>query len=228
MLFPAILYARTFQSPLPIRGETPPARTPCWRSYFNPLSPYGERPAPSVLWTSPLKNFNPLSPYGERQPGLPGQRLAAPISIPSPHTGRDPNSSKQPATATGISIPSPHTGRDAQPRPPFFGRHYFNPLSPYGERRTATERKGGRADISIPSPHTGRDKYNIYIKAMQNQFQSPLPIRGETTSSAATSRRTNIFQSPLPIRGETHTRFCRFLCFGISIPSPHTGRDKCG
>ena len=77
--------------------------------YFNPRSPYGERPAAPAPSTTG-KDFNPRSPYGER-PDRPHRDDGAAISIHAPLTGSD---SGCPAAA----------GR----------RRYFNPRSPYGER----------------------------------------------------------------------------------------------
>ena len=122
-----------FQSTLPVRGAT--ARTssaPQKRPYFNPRSPYGERPGtwtalalPGIFQsTLPVRgatwglrhqgrstrDFNPRSPYGERQ------------QAPVPGGG----------------------SRDFNPRSPYGERHgfltfplhlsNFNPRSPYGER----------------------------------------------------------------------------------------------
>ena len=56
----------TFQSTLPLRGATATLRSfySFW-GYFNPRSPYGERPPNSVLLVDEV-DFNPRSPYGER------------------------------------------------------------------------------------------------------------------------------------------------------------------
>ena len=83
----------------------------------------------------------------------------------------------------------------------------------------------------------------------QTQFQSTLPIQGETLHDPDTFRRGEIFQSTLPIQGETVIEldvFTREMIFQstlpiqgetpgcgwmstrllISIHSPYTGRDK--
>ena len=127
-------------------------------TYFNPLSPHGERPvvfgildtAYSFQSTLPAwgetrrlrlpergrPNFNPLSPHGERR-GLYGPILAQrKISIHSPRMGRDPSACFRPPNAQ-ISIHSPRMGRDPRSVRPALGRAYFNPLSPHGERRKA-------------------------------------------------------------------------------------------
>ena len=124
----------------------------------------------------------------------------------------------------------------------------FNPLSPCGERQDIYNRDPLEFKISIHSPHAGRDAYGRDPQCLWHvQFQSTLPMRGETTTysivlsdyshfnplSPCGERRTvyiNVnpesrFQSTLPMRGETsfdlHNTNRRF----ISIHSPHAGRD---
>ena len=145
-----------FQSTLPTRGETPACSGGRWAQiHFNPLSPHGERhPAPSVL--------------------LPAQ----PISIHSPHTGRDIPGSLQ-GFPMLISIHSPHTGRDAAGGTNADRAHNFNPLSPHGERPDSRP-----------------------LKPEKRLFQSTLPTRGETRASVKKAV-DKIFQSTLPTRGET-------------------------
>ena len=173
------VYKSAFQSTLPVWGETVlDTMARVMEVYFNPLSPYGERPACDGANAKEIGNFNPLSPYGERpsrstsrtatryfnplspygerpweirataagkrfQSTLPvwGETCFAPvglhgllISIHSPRMGRD---EQLPAylAAARISIHSPRMGRDGARLKIFFAAHYFNPLSPYGERR---------------------------------------------------------------------------------------------
>ncbi len=59
---------------------------------------------------------------------------------------------------------------------------------------------------------------------MPYEFQSTLPMRGETSSMR--SRRSSLsFQSTLPMRGETVPDIVLALAYLISIHSPHAGRD---
>ena len=124
-------------------------------------------------------NFNPRSPYGERPGADPGAGGAGDISIHAPRTGSDWQfwrakwcrwifQSTLPvrgATSfvstcpdgTDISIHAPRTGSDYPVQPLRVGRGYFNPRSPYGERRPA----GQGCDPAVP-------------------FQSTLPVRGAT------------------------------------------------
>ena len=122
---------------------------------FNPFSPYGERRLQNaqdelkVLFQSPLPmrgetceggdcekwlNFNPLSPCVERRLANRLRAADAGISIPSPHTGRDPT----PCSICKRMI------------------RFQSPLPIRGETRSSRSRRR-RPPISIPSPHTGRD-----------------------------------------------------------------------
>ena len=109
--FCCVIIIMTFQSTLPIQGETLQL---CYNVnsfyYFNPLSLYRERPG---AWPGrrTRRHFNPLSLYRER-PSCSSYSISyLYISIHSPYTGRDP----------GFQTSS-HT-------PP-----HFNPLSLYRER----------------------------------------------------------------------------------------------
>ena len=58
------------------------------QEHFNPLSPHGERL--TAIGTGPGgTDFNPLSPHGERLRQTTSCSISPPISIHSPHTGRD-------------------------------------------------------------------------------------------------------------------------------------------
>ena len=109
---------RTFQSTLPLRGATCPAKsaeTGVWISIHAPLtgSDWG--------MLCPIKNyinFNPRSPYGERLNPDRGYPRALAISIHAPLTGSD--------------------GLHARGKA---GQGNFNPRSPYGERLYGDDRK---------------------------------------------------------------------------------------
>ena len=167
-----------FQSTLPTRGETCP-RCPGCRSSCH---------------------FNPLSPHGERRSGQTGYRRFRPISIHSPHTGRDPISLLLVMEIVSISIHSPHTGRDQlvlrrQPIPAD-----FNPLSPHGERQFQTDSTNGICSISIHSPHTGRDDHFCrMINRAQISIHSPHTGRDNILSGAQLAAR---YFNPLSPHGE--------------------------
>ena len=191
-------------------------------SYFNPLSPCGERPkevAEKVgyykfqstlpmrgetslrqLYRLPTKQFQSTLPMrGETRAGDCGLGHER-ISIHSPHAGRDQLEIGS-ATTDYISIHSPHAGRDKHRR---YMRNYitnFNPLSPCGERLAD--------DFSTDETR---------------RFQSTLPMRGETIPTW-NGQQTLIFQSTLPMRGETPCSRRSLRRTVISIHSPHAGRD---
>ena len=150
-------------------------------------------------------NFNPLSPCGERQRRSNTMPKAILISIHSPHAGRD--------NIAGLCL---HLGISFQSTLPMRGETNieisycpmcgnFNPLSPCGERQLSMPMAAYDMSISIHSPHAGRDPPSQAAYEFQSQFQSTLPMRGETTA------------------------FCLYDCsMGISIHSPHAGRhNKC-
>ena len=105
-------FTYTYFNPRSPYGERPQVDVLVHRKPdFNPRSPYGERPRHPPADVPP-RNFNPRSPYGERLARLVARDVLDLISIHAPHTGSDATSAR-----------SPH--RCA----------YFNPRSPYGERR---------------------------------------------------------------------------------------------
>ena len=125
---------RRFQSTLPLRGATRASKEiRCGRSDFNPRSPYGERLERAIL-----------------------RRMAYEISIHAPLTGSDQNIGFI-AHRQNISIHAPLTGSDGEGLRSQVASTYFNPRSPYGERRY------------FPL-HLGKNA----------QFQSTLPLRGAT------------------------------------------------
>ena len=144
---------------------------------FNPRSPYGERPLRRQISVT-RSNFNPRSPYGERpecvgegafdaqfQSTLPLRGATQPreltgerktISIHAPLTGSDALRTRDRQVGK-ISIHAPLTGSDILPYPVSSKIRYFNPRSPYGERRLASLSSIMLSSISIHAPLTGSD-----------------------------------------------------------------------
>ena len=146
-------------------------------------------------------NFNQRSPYEERPPGHRVQQSCGGISIHAPHTGSDKDRNRD-RSVRRISIHAPHTGSDGTLTTGTAHTSYFNPRSPYGERR-------GR-DPGLTA-HGG--------------FQSTLPIWGATGVLMPDSG-TISFQSTLPIRGATVSVQDGHDEARISIHAPHTGSDR--
>ena len=148
----------SFQSTLPIREETaffmPSEAEPV---HFNPLFPYGKRPGACAACSPLGLRFQSTLPIREETKLHLGSLHTKCISIHSSHTGRDPGRGHV-HVGEAISIHSSHTGRDIHVAFLSAGRPDFNPLFPYGKRRTAARRKRKRIQISIHSSHTGRDQ----------------------------------------------------------------------
>ena len=145
------------------------------------------------------------------------------ISIHSSHTGRDaPAGYRWPGLI--ISIHSSHTGRDrGQLGLPRHGA-YFNPLFPYGKRPDGGRAQGPGREISIHSSHTGRDGRLQVVKSDLGNF-NPLFPYGKRPPRPAARREQPEFQSTLPIREETSASAAFLRRGAISIHSSHTGRD---
>ena len=101
-----------------------------------------------------------------------------------------------------ISIHAPRTGSDKRFQALPISGKYFNPRSPHGERQT------------LSSPPDFR-----------KIFQSTLPARGATSSSASLLPARTSFQSTLPARGATVGKFIKSCEELISIHAPRTGSD---
>ena len=108
-----------------------------------------------------------------------------------------------PRATPAISIHSPHTGRDLTcARVMDFGIN-FNPLSPYGERRKTPDQLRRMAEFQSPLPIRGETS-RFQCRFLAEQFQSPLPIRGETYPQKLSGRPQKYF-NPLSPYGERPT-----------------------
>ncbi len=146
-----------FQSTLPLRGATLVVTYVCTPIfYFNPRSPYGERPASgyNLVVNDIFQSTLPLR--GATRSDQQCSRTGV-ISIHAPLTGSDkpPPETRLPSW---ISIHAPLTGSDACGLPLRCGGNNFNPRSPYGER----------------PPRRARSRASV-------RFQSTLPLRGATS-----------------------------------------------
>ena len=125
--------------------------------YFNPRSPYGERPDDALMVMVVVCHFNPRSPYGERPPENTDTAAQEQISIHAPLTGSD--------------IPS-----FTLVPPPFD----FNPRSPYGERRCKNANQTKRGQFQSTLPLRGATCCSRVPSLRDDLFQSTLPLRGAT------------------------------------------------
>ena len=122
---------------------------------FNPLFPYGKRPASSNVTPFP-SNFNPLFPYGKRHASSIADVILGLFQSTLPIREETAACGFR-VSAQKISIHSSHTGRDSLVPDFVHTITDFNPLFPYGKRRS-------------PWAHAPPN----------SSFQSTLPIREET------------------------------------------------
>ena len=150
------------------------------------------------------KNFNPRSPHGERPDGGTADVRAVHISIHAPRTGSD---RRRPhgAPRHGFQSTLPARGATTNAAALEAALRDFNPRSPHGERRKEEGKPHKPEGISIHAPRTGSDGGNTHANRYFVGFQSTLPARGATSTSASSSP-----------------------CLTISIHAPRTGGDQTG
>ena len=100
-----------------------------------------------------------------------------------------------------ISIHTPRGGSDSTRRTPDRRNSYFNPRSPWGERRNDAEKKSREANFNPRSPW------------------------GERPSAASDRPGRSAFQSTLPVGGATQRVARRTDAIPISIHAPRGGSD---
>ena len=167
-----------FQSTLPVWGATCMSWTRCTtQAYFNPHSPYGERPRrPSR--TVRMRYFNPRSPWGERLLNFHIVLLQNLFQSTLPVWGATP-SFRQSRLRCVISIHAPRVGSDGASVWQVCPAAYFNPRSPCGERPGGWKYTAA-AVISIHAPRVGSDRTGSTSAAGTISFQSTLPVWGAT------------------------------------------------
>ena len=122
--------------------------------YFNPLSPYGERPW-EIRATAAGKRFQSTLPvWGETRQhvfGLPMRRFQSTLPVWGETIAR-----RITLISKRISIHSPRMGRDGAGISNVVTFTHFNPLSPHGERPTSSPAPGRLSDFNPLSPHGER------------------------------------------------------------------------
>ena len=193
------------------------------RKYFNPRSPYGERQIIRLLVHQALQFQSTLPLRGAtRWKNSTTCRLS--ISIHAPLTGSDYRYAAKIVALQQFQSTLPLRGATPA-KPDAEGMvEYFNPRSPYGERRVSGATGGAWFVISIHAPLTGSDD-SIRLKFVYKyQFQSTLPLRGATHDREKDDM-TYEFQSTLPLRGATQNVGSQEYPIWISIHAPLTGSD---
>ena len=201
----SFLWLRIFQSTLPVWGATGGHRC-FWyeRPYFNPRSPCGERPC-AVGALRLQCRFQSTLPVWGATGRTGGHHDAVCISIHAPRVGSDSHNLSHVLRHARISIHAPRVGSDLQPvivcqpegvqisiHAPRVGSDpshkaldihvgYFNPRSPCGERLRLSL---GAADVTDFNPRSpcGERPDAQDVTALDNQFQSTLPVWGATRS----------------------------------------------
>ena len=174
---------------------------------FNPRSPCGERPCPTLRKPRKPGFQSTLPVWGATQHcRIQAEKKA--ISIHAPRVGSDKIGSSFKAVAD-ISIHAPRVGSDEGYTLWRTAWYDFNPRSPCGERLEAIARSGSRYGISIHAPRVGSD------------------------SIGGSSDRTEKDFNPRSPCGERHLDIDGFVQgLAISIHAPRVGSDvaveRCG
>ena len=147
------------------------------------------------------RHFNPRSPHGERHTASKFAWRCTAFQSTLPARGATRVRVRFDEGAA-ISIHAPRTGSDTFCSNSASCPTNFNPRSPHGER---PQRRA--------------------LLKYEQAFQSTLPARGATVSSAAGTGKGNTFQSTLPARGATDSHHEALFPAGISIHAPRTGSD---
>ena len=172
-----------------------------WTEYFNPRSPWGERPE-SYSGREPGQLFQSTLPVGgatAREKGL--QQLFC-ISIHAPRGGSD-WSQRLVLILDSVFQSTLPVGGATPVRPWNSGRcRYFNPRSPWGERPASTGILLTAGNFNPRSPWGERPVIST-IRVPINAFQSTLPVGG-ATSGDTRAVKEELFQSTLPVGGATN------------------------
>ena len=126
-------------------------------TYFNPRSPWGERPRIHL----PILHrchFNPRSPWGERRAGRGHCRQAYSISIHAPRGGSDPGNKYDRSGHSNFNPRSPWGERLLYGCGVFVGIQFQSTL-PVGGATRLRQHHAVVAVISIHAPRGGSDGY---------------------------------------------------------------------
>ena len=189
-----------FQSTLPVGGATLLIKKYKSNIRISIHAPRGGSDGRSLLPRRRRRHFNPRSPWGERLEHLEAFGVASDISIHAPRGGSDHDgygirkpvtisihaprggsdlsgsSSRLPRT---ISIHAPRGGSDSHCFLENVRNTYFNPRSPWGERRGRRRGYLRQRHFNPRSPWGERPMPGFWV-LLQLRFQSTLPVGGAT------------------------------------------------
>ena len=165
-------------------------------TYFNPRSPWGERPGYPFMYCVTFY-FNPRSPHGERH---------------FENKSRNTNTvfqSTLPAWGATFHEPSDEEWDSFQSTLPAWGATAKDQL--YRQHQI----------ISIHAPRMGSDELKHKIDAWIAKFQSTLPAGGATFDHGTAADSVGVFQSTLPAGGATSGCIdCRYrVQFQSTLPA---------
>ena len=162
-------------------------------------------------------NFNPRSPYGERPSRIPAAVSAMRISIHAPLTGSDRiniNSKRM----FNISIHAPLTGSDVTCRFKEEQHEYFNPRSPYGERRCPRMLLPVITDFNPRSPYGERPFFSFSFP-QPSVISIHAPLTGSDSHNPTAKQSCSNFnpRSPYGERQQDCTKFYLGFCLSSTI-----------
>ena len=173
------LQEKKFQSTLPVGGATltppPSASTP---AYFNPRSPWGERPG--NIWFCcvelPISIHAPRGGSDGSGPGAAADHERFQSTLP---VGGATHGGLRLREVQGISIHAPRGGSDGMVRR-VFDSHLISIHAPRGGSDQAVMRSClGPSDFNPRSPW-GERPIRSYLREVAFTFQSTLPVGGAT------------------------------------------------
>ena len=218
----ASVYFR-FQSTLPVGGATISAFLSFGRFSISIHTPRGGSDSGYCGTTYWYYYFNPHSPWGERPfaPLMPAYsalfQSTLPVGGATPHR-------EQRLYHLSISIHTPRGGSDVCPCRKVPCPLYFNPHSPWGERRrsVADMQRAGLFQSTLPVG--GATIYRGHA-VMGGHYFNPHSPWGERPSRGYFKRYSWSFQSTLPVGGATISISTGGASYGISIHTPRGGSD---
>ena len=169
---------------------------------FNPLAPWGARPALSYHELT-ARVFQSTCPVGGKTlPHISAGKYRLIISIHLPRGGQDGHLLGRCAVLGQISIHLPRGGQDPKNALALTPYSYFNPLAPWGARPCT------HLHVQRPDP-----------------FQSTCPVGGKTPGLRWRVPAI-LFQSTCPVGGKTDGEGLDFIGGVISIHLPRGGQDR--
>ena len=172
------------------------------RKYFNPRSPWGERPAPAAA-AGPSARFQSTLPVGGATGTNKPPNKTQEISIHAPRGGSDVLDGNSHAAATGFQSTLPVGGATVAHSNVRRTQQNFNPRSPWGERQFWSGFGLTAYEISIHAPRGGSDLTEAAPEVRPEPISIHAPRGGSDLLSRHPRAKFKRFQSTLPVGGAT-------------------------